>query len=186
MRNGVSPSSSGAYFEKVLTLSAVTQGEFDNSFWKDGYFDFCPPSDKRIGNKDFYICRGNGNKSLVGSGVFSRENHPDLVFPDTVIAARVDTGRVLLPYLFVAWQMPEIREQIEKEARTTNGTYKINQKIISNIELVLPPIIEQRKFVSLVEQTDKSKFVAYQETIFIEKILKYTYNHTFRRKNNVH
>ena len=45
---------------------------------------------------------------------------------------------------------------------------------------------KQREFSKIKQQTDKSKFVAYQETIFIEKILKYTYNHYFRRKNNVH
>ena len=52
--------------------------------------------------------------------------------------------------------------------------------------IILPPITLQKQWVELSQQTDKSKFVAYQETIFIEKILKYTYNHYFRRKNNVH
>ncbi len=165
MRNGVSPSKKGSHAEKVLTLSAVTQGSFDPDAWKDGIFDECPPSDKRIHTSEFYMCRGNGNKTLVGTAVYSMEDRDDLVFPDTVIAAHIDSGVVLMPYLFVAWKMPKVREQIESSARTTNGTYKINQTVLSNVELVVPPIDKQSEFVSFVEQSDKSKFVDSQTTI---------------------
>ncbi len=165
MRNGISPSKKGNHAEKVLTLSAVTQGVFDPNAWKDGIFDECPPSDKRIHASEFYMCRGNGNKTLVGTAVYSLEDHDDLVFPDTVIAAHVDSSIVLMPYLFVAWKMPNVREQIESSARTTNSTYKINQTVLSNIELVVPPFDKQIEFVSFVEQSDKSKPVASQATL---------------------
>ena len=157
MRNGVSPSTSGKHQEKVLTLSAITQGQFDPNMWKDGIFDAIPAADKRICSTDFYMCRGNGNKSLVGAGVYSADDRGDLVFPDTVIAASVHTTRVCLPYLFVAWMQPGIREQIEAGARTTNGTYKINQQIISKIKVPLPPLPEQQQFATFVAQVDKSK-----------------------------
>ena len=62
----------------------------------------------------------------------------------------------------------------------------LHLNVISAMTIIVPPMEEQLAFSKIVKQTDKSKFVAYQETIFIEKILKYTYNHTFRRKNNVH
>ena len=104
MRNGVSPSTSGGHFEKVLTLSAITQGKFDDKAWKEGFFTDCPSTEKRITEDDFYICRGNGNKSLVGMGVYALENRTDLVFPDTVIAAHIDTERMVLPYLWIMWQ----------------------------------------------------------------------------------
>jgi len=160
MRNGVSPSTSGTFFAKSLTLSAFTQGGFDESAWKEGYFDTCPPDDKRITDSDFYICRGNGNKSLVGSGAYSSKPYDDLVFPDTIIASKVDLRRISLPYLFVAWKQADIRTQIEMGARTTNGTFKINQKIIASIKVPLPPLDLQKQFAAFVEQTDKSKFIA--------------------------
>ena len=159
VRNGVSPSKKGLHAEKVLTLSAVTQGAFDPESWKDGIFDECPPADKRIHTSEFYMCRGNGNKTLVGTAVFSPEDRDDLVFPDTVIAAHIDSSIVLLPYLFVAWKMPSVRKQIEENARTTNGTYKINQTVLANIELIVPPLEKQNEFVAFVGQADKSKFV---------------------------
>ena len=163
MRNGVSPSKKGLHAEKVLTLSAVTQGAFDPKSWKDGIFDECPPADKRIHTSEFYMCRGNGNKTLVGTAVFSPEDRDDLVFPDTVIAAHIDSSIVLQPYLFVAWKMPSVRKQIEENARTTNGTYKINQTVLANIELIVPPLEKQNEFVAFVEQCDKSKYLLQRE-----------------------
>lgn len=160
MRNGVSPSTSGGHFEKVLTLSAITQGKFDDKAWKEGFFTDCPSAEKRITEDDFYICRGNGNKSLVGMGVYALENRPDLVFPDTVIAAHIDTERMVLPYLWIMWQQPEVRKQLESGARTTNGTYKINQKVISEIKIICPPINEQEVFADFIKQVNKSKVVA--------------------------
>ena len=178
MRNGVSPSTRGKHHEKVLTLSAITQGQFDPNMWKDGMFDAIPAADKRICSTDFYMCRGNGNKSLVGAGVYSAEDRDDLVFPDTVIAASVDTTRVCLPYLFVAWMQPGIREQIEAGARTTNGTYKINQQIISKIKVTLPHLSEQQQFAAFVAQIDKSKdaikkSLAETQTLFDSLMQKY-------------
>ena len=179
MRNGLSPSKKGTHYEKVLTLSAVTQGVFDPEAWKEGAFDDCPPEDKRIRTSEFYMCRGNGNKTLVGTAVYAEKDCPDLVFPDTVIAAHIDTEKVLLPYLYIAWKMPVIRDQIEENARTTNGTYKINQKVLVGIEIILPPIEKQKEFVMLAEQTDKSKFVCSNRNLsrclVIKVIRKYSY-----------
>ena len=162
MRNGLSPSTKGTYHEKVLTLAAITQGWFDPEQWKDGTFDICPPNEKRISSSEFYICRGNGNRTLVGAGVISTEDRADLIFPDTVIAAQVDERQICIPYLYHAWNQPSVRDQIESAARTTNGTYKINQGIISKVRLVLPPIGAQKAFVTIAEQADKSKFAAQQ------------------------
>ena len=170
MRNGVSPSTRGGHFEKVLTLSAITQGKFDDKAWKEGFFTDCPSAEKRITEDDFYICRGNGNKSLVGMGVYALENRADLVFPDTVIAAHIDTERMVLPYLWIMWQQPEVRKQLESGARTTNGTYKINQKVISEIKIICPPINEQEVFADFIKQVNKSK-VAVQKALDETKLL---------------
>lgn len=172
MRNGLSPSTSGTCHGKVLTLTAFTQGMFDDTQWKDATFAETPPESKRINESDFYMCRGNGNVKLVGKGVYAYHSNENLVFPDTVIAASTDTEKICLPYLFMAWQMPDVREQIEKGARTTNGTYKINQKIISDIKLILPPLSEQNKFVKLLKQADKSKFELKQAIEKVDNLIK--------------
>lgn len=158
MRNGLSPSKSGSHRSKVLTLSAITQGRFDSSAWKDGFFTEEPPADKRVSNEDFYVCRGNGNKHLVGTGEYSNVPMKDMVFPDTMIAARIKQEQIILPYLRCAWNQPSTRKQIEASAKTTNGTFKINQTALGNIKLLVPPFELQQEFADFATSVDKSKF----------------------------
>lgn len=162
MRNGLSPSKSGSHRSKVLTLSAITQGHFDSSAWKDGFFTEEPPADKRVSNEDFYVCRGNGNKHLVGTGEYSNVPMKDMVFPDTMIAARIKQEQIILPYLRCAWNRPSTRKQIEASAKTTNGTFKINQTALGNIKLLVPPLELQQEFADFATSVDKSKFAVQQ------------------------
>ena len=99
MRNGLSPSKSGSHHSRVLTLSAITQGCFNSSAWKDGFFAEKPPVDKHVSVDDFYVCRGNGNIHLVGLGEYPDRTMEDVVFPDTMIAAKIKQGQIILPYL---------------------------------------------------------------------------------------
>ena len=52
-----------------------------------------PPANQHVEEGEFLICRGNGNKSLVGVGVFATSSMPDTLFPDTVIAGQIDPTR---------------------------------------------------------------------------------------------
>jgi len=155
MRNGLSPSRQGRHAARVLTLSAVTQGPFDPVSAKAGLFDSEPSAEVRVSSKDFLICRGNGNKALVGAGVNAREDHPELVFPDTVIAARLVPSRVDPPYFEVAWRQPAIRRQIEASARTTNGTYKVNQQGLGGVRIAVPRLDVQRDFATRSESIQR-------------------------------
>lgn len=157
LRNGISPATGGEYSAAVLTLSAITQGGFDPSATKTGLFAIDPPAEKRVSKGDFLMCRGNGNRSLVGVGTYSREDRPDLVFPDTVIAGRVDTALIEMDFLEVAWRRRPVRAQIEAVARTTNGTFKVNQQTLSGILLQVPPIELQRKFADRVGQINEHR-----------------------------
>jgi type I restriction enzyme S subunit len=106
----------------------------------------------------------------------------DACFPDSVVGflAGNNVKQIYIYYWFGFFQ--KILEEQAPQVAQKN----INLKTLSELDVMVPSLEQQNEFVSFVEQTDKSKFVAYQETFFIEKILKYTYNHTFRRKNNVH
>lgn len=166
-RNGVSPSKKGEFSATVLTLSAITQGTFRPEEQKSGSFKTYPMHEKRVSKGIFMMCRGNGNISLVGRGAFSDCDYSDLVFPDTVIAAQVQDDLIDCSYLSNLWNCSCVREQIEAKARTTNGTYKINQQMIKTISIPLPPLALQREFAAFAAQVDKSRFVAQQQ---IEKL----------------
>jgi type I restriction enzyme S subunit len=82
---------------------------------------------------------------------------PDTLFPDTIIGARPDQDRIHPAYLETLWSTQYVRGQLEKVARTTNGTHKINQKKTRNIELRLPPMEVQRQFASIHDKIQKNK-----------------------------
>jgi type I restriction enzyme, S subunit len=144
-RNGLSPSSNGTYQSEVLTLSAITMGAFDSSKSKSGMFEKLP-EDKYVNHEDFLICRGNGNLKLVGIGKFPTESLPDTLFPDTMIAVRLDYNLVERSFLECLWNSDYVRDQLERNARTTNGTHKVNQGVLGAISLRLPPMHLQVKF----------------------------------------
>lgn len=89
-------------------------------------------------------------------------------------------GNVDSRFILECYKMPFVREQIDANAGgTTVGTYTImNAK---RTKVFFPPMDAQKKFVELVEQSDKSKFIA-------EIISNYTrtINNIIRRKQNVY
>lgn len=183
MRNGLSPATGGGYSATVLMLSAITHGAFNPRAAKEASFAMEPPADKRVSQHDFLVCRGSGNRSLVGAGTYSQEDRPDLVFPDTVIAGRVDASRIDLAFLEVAWRQRDVRLQLEAGARTTNGTFKINQKVLSEVVFGLPPIesqrifadraariSEERKDIQLALELDDELFESLQSKMFLGEL----------------
>ena len=156
-RNGLSPSKAGKIPGRVLTLSAITQGGFNSEAAKDAMFAKTPPASKRLDVRDFLVCRGNGNIQLVGSGHFPDRSNADLVFPDTMIAIRPDETSLVREFLEVAWSTPPLRRQIEAAARTTNGTFKINQDSLSEIEVPVPPLPIQKRFAALVTRFERHR-----------------------------
>ena len=181
--------------ELILTLNELVQSKFNEMFGR--CTDTCLVEDiitemrtdyrrllvelimrKRVKSTDFYVCRGNGNMKLVGSGAYSAEDRNDLVFPDTVIALGIDTSKVCLPYLFIEWMQPRIRRQIEAGARTTNGTHKIKQPVVSKTKINIPPLDEQNEFAAFYAQIEliisqvKRRVQLYEE-LFQGKMAKY-------------
>ena len=102
-----------------------------------------------------------------------------------IVPIRLNEDVMSLEFLKGQMDFDSMSQRIKSLAKGVT-LIQLNMEDLRIIEFIVPPIDLQNRYVSLLQQTDKSKFVAYQETIFIEKMLKYTYNHNFRRKNNVH
>jgi len=156
-RNGLSPSTKGDLTGEVLTLSAITGGRFDFTCKKLATFDKEPTSNQRVTKGTFLICRGNGNKSLVGIGAYSDRSDDSVCFPDTMIGVNVDLDIVTLPYLHFVWNSNHVRMQLEQGARTTNGTFKVNQQLLRTIQIPLPPLNLQCRFATIVESVEQQK-----------------------------
>ncbi len=151
LRNGQSPSTSGTQDLRVMTLSAITGDRFNPGAMKIGRYPSALPPDKFATTDDFLVCRGNGNVALVGRGEYFALNDTDVVFPDTMIALRFDPSQISRDYISHAWRSRTVRAQIESGARTTNGTYKINQTLVRSILIPLPRLEEQQEYASRIK-----------------------------------
>lgn len=150
LRNGLSPSADGKVVAKVLTLSAITGESFNPDAWKLAPFHAEPPAQQAVDENDFLVCRGNGNVKLVGKGYFPSRSFTDVTFPDTIIAARINGQNIKREYLQFIWNSKAVRLQIEALARTTNGTFKVNQMMLERIQILVPPLPLQQTFATRI------------------------------------
>lgn len=154
VRNGVSPSKSGTHHGAVLTLSAITRGRFDPLAVKESMFAATISAGDEVCEQDFLVCRGNGNPDLVGAGCFPSSDMPGVAFPDTAIAIRPSPRVFERAYFASVWTAAYVRQQIRALAKTTNGTYKINQAALGSIVLPAPPLDVQRQFGELAKANE--------------------------------
>lgn len=136
----------------VLRLTALKGGRIDLAESKEGDWNREDALPVLVSSGDFFVARGNGSKHLVGMGGLVPEVTKEVAFPDTMIRLRLKTACVDPRYFALCWNSRIVRQQIERDARTTAGIYKINQDHISQFTLPVPPIEEQRVIVSRVEE----------------------------------
>lgn len=74
-----------------------------------------------------------------------------------MIAAKLDTSRVDPRFFEAAWGQPFVRRQILSAARTTNGTFKVNQKALGQVMIPIPPVSVQREFAAVVAKIDAQR-----------------------------
>ena len=150
LRNGISPSRSGSIVADVLTLSAITRGDFDARARKTDTFAWLHAPDKVVRKGLHLICRGNGNPELVGTMAVVTSDLDGVAFPDTMIAMR-PSSEISSSALDAAWRSRFVRDQIGRGARTTNGTYKINQQLLAAIQVPVGSPAQQEQIGAIEE-----------------------------------
>jgi type I restriction enzyme S subunit len=180
LHNGLSPSKSGKVNANVLTLSAITGNRFDATAWKTSTFMSRPPANQSVSELDFLICRGNGNVHMVGKGYFPSEAMPEMTFPDTMIAARISPERIERAFLQHVWNSSAVRKQVESVARTTNGTFKVNQPSLEGIQFVSPPIPLQREFARRVTAVEALKTAQRASLAELDALFATLQHHAFK------
>ena len=152
LANGRSVPTAPSGGDPVLRLTAIKEGFIDPAETKQGAFGDTDPNRFAIAPDDFLISRGNGSLRLVGRGGLVSKGAPPVAFPDTMIRARVDESRLSPRYLSLVWHSRKVRRQLESQARTTAGIYKVNQSMIGAIELPVPPLDIQRQLVRVADE----------------------------------
>ena len=135
----------------ALRLSAMSSTGFDYSDVR-----YLPVSVEEIEtiivrDGDFFVARGNGSLHLVGRGTVAQPPPQPTIFPDTMIRVRLTGALAESRWVPSIWAARQVREQVERSAKTTAGIFKIAQGDLESMTIPVPPSNEQRRIVAKIE-----------------------------------
>ena len=120
---------------------------------------------------DIVMCGSNGSKKLVGKAAMI----------NTIPSYRISFGAfclgirckesILPKYLSVYFQTPKYREVIEFLGSGSN-ILNIKPEYIYNLEIPIPSLEDQKHFVTIAEQADKSVFELQKTINTIDNVIK--------------
>lgn len=146
-RNGYSPKPV-AYVTpyKSMTLSATTSGVFDPTHYK--YIDELIPDDSYLWlvPGDILIQRANSLDKVGTSAVYTGKEH-EFIYPDLLMKLQVNDS-ALSSYIAYALKDSRVIQYYRTKATGTAGNMpKINQGVVSNTPVAIPPLPEQYEIV---------------------------------------
>jgi type I restriction enzyme S subunit len=100
---------------------------------------------------DVLIIRTNGSRSLIGRAAVVPAFPQPISFASYLIQLRMNSEIVNPSYLVAALASPRLRIRIEELAATTAGQYNINLSKLRSLRIPLPPLEEQQRALSAVE-----------------------------------
>lgn len=162
--NGRSPMArEGGSGVPTFSIAAVREGRVSI----ERHLKYAPVPPETVSNfllqrDDVLIVRGNANPNLVGTcGIV--ESYPDgCIFPDILIRVR-PSADLDVHFLVTVWNSPIVRRQILERAKSTNGTYKINQGDVAAVKIPLPPYPEQARLMRPLKDADSSLRLSQEE-----------------------
>ena len=141
------------------TLKFLGVGDFKDYYvldseemFSDILIDTEIDSDYMIQSGDIVFVRSNGSKELVGRAVMVENVTFPLSYSGFCIRLRnLRTDILNSKYLLYFFRSPYFRKQLEKYSQGSNIT-NINQVILSQIPIIIPPVEVQLKAIRKVEK----------------------------------
>lgn len=128
------------------------------------------PSDEyMLQNNDIVFVRSNGNKALVGRCLTVYPYNIPTTFSGFCIRFRIENRSVAAPYLLRALKSDSIRNKIKGRGANIQN---LNQKILSKLEIPIPPMNLQNQFADFVTQVEKQKATVQQSIDKLETLKK--------------
>lgn len=136
---------------RSLTLTATTTGRFKGEHSKFIATQVPADDDLWLRDGDILVQRGN-TAEYVGVAAIYRGESNRYVYPDLMMKLRVSTA--LDPaFVHIAMSEERARNFLRMRASGTTGTMpKINQATLKNLPLPVPPLAEQHRIVTKVDQ----------------------------------
>ncbi|MEK5100573.1 restriction endonuclease subunit S [Cytobacillus sp. FSL M8-0252] len=147
----VIPQKGLAIKQKNLTLTATTSGIFNKDAYKYVDIEIDSNSSYWLRKNDLLVQRSN-SREYVGASCIYDGGENEFIYPDLMMKMRV-YPLVSLKYIDYALKAPFNRKYFKENASGTSESMpKINQGIVSNTLIPLPPLEEQKRIVAKIEE----------------------------------
>lgn len=174
-RNGYSPQSTERITEtKTLKLGAITQGYFKDNEFKYIDEEIEQSSYLWLKQGDILIQRANSIEYVGTSAIYTGMDN-EFIYPDLIMKGKVDDSKIL-PQLLVYWiNSKHGKTYIRNNATGTAGNMpKINQRIIREFPVPLPPLEEQKIILSILIETEVKEKLISERVDYIKSSLETT------------
>lgn len=150
--NGFSPK--GVDYQtdyKNLTLTATTSGTFKADAFK--YVDITKEqAEKYFLKEDDILIQRSNSRELVGTACLYTEGPDKYIYPDLMMRIHALDG-IWPQYLVMTLQSTYVRGYYQQNASGSSQSMpKINQSIVGNTLIPIPPLHEQKKIVQTVNR----------------------------------
>ena len=115
-----------------------------------------PNDEYLLKDGDIVFVRSNGSKELVGRSVLIEELEQDSTYSGFCIRYRNESNEVKPEFLINLFSDEGFKNYFKKDSRGANIN-NLNQQMLSNLNIILPPIELQNEFADFVNQVDKLK-----------------------------
>jgi len=170
-RNGYSPSGV-SYITKYknLTLSATTKGMFRSNCFKYVDIDIDDNSYLWLKTGDILIQRSNSLEYVGTCAIYDGQDN-EYIYPDLMMKIQTNTSLAITKFVYYILSDMKIKKYYRDNATGTAGNMpKINQKVVMNTPLLLPPLPEQQEIVRILDDLLENEQKAKELCDVIDKI----------------
>lgn len=130
-----------------------------------------PPETMMLHDKDFVFVRSNGNKALVGRCKMVMPGQNNVVFGGFCIRYRLTEPRILHDWLLYFLRSDKVHHALQ--GRGAGGSiHNLSQGILSQIDVPIPSLPQQREFVAIAEKAEASKAALKKSIADLEQVMK--------------
>ena len=123
-------------------------------------------------DRDLLFVRVNGNPDYVARSAVFEDIGEAVYHNDHIIRMHIDEKRASVIFARGFITSDYGRKQLKDNVKTSAGQYSISQDGIGRIQIYLPPLEEQERYVKFVQQSDKSKFELKQAIERVTNLMK--------------
>ncbi|MGU5642324.1 restriction endonuclease subunit S [Aeromonas caviae] len=136
----------------VLRIPNVAGGSISLDDLKFSKLSETEMNDLALAEGDLLFIRSNGSLGIVGRCVVVDICLDGFAFAGYLVRARIPKSNFCSHFISLSMDTSYVRNQIEQPIRSTSGVKNINSTEISNLIIPVPPLFEQRRIVTKVNE----------------------------------